>query len=224
MDGNTFCTTLYPRLFTIDLKIMEHKVFFTELLSLCEADDVSLQKLPCYKSINNLVPLRKSALRALAACHYIPECREKIFQVLFKALNSNNNELVESGFECMKSFLEGHAMELDIVATMCGNLARTAQDFRNINLNLLKRLNYLAQLFPAAFNDTKLCEFLLSDLRKWLEQAIVAYKQHLQVRWLYIFAEIPNFFLSRFSSSFRNSDPFSFTIYLEEKNLKSTNF
>ena len=83
MDGNTFCTTLYPRLFTIDLKIMEHKVFFTELLSLCEADDVSLQKLPCYKSINNLVPLRKSALRALAACHYIPECREKIFQVLF---------------------------------------------------------------------------------------------------------------------------------------------
>ena len=83
-DGNTFCTTLYPRLFTIDLKIMEHKVFFTELLSLCEADDVSLQKLPCYKSINNLVPLRKSALRALAACHYIPECREKIFQVLFK--------------------------------------------------------------------------------------------------------------------------------------------
>ena len=60
-------------------------------------------------------------------------------------------------------------------------LCFTAQDFRNINLNLLKRLNYLAQLFPAAFNDTKLCEFLLSDLRKWLEQAIVAYKQHLQV-------------------------------------------
>ena len=26
MDGNTFCTTLEPRLFTIDLKVMEHKV------------------------------------------------------------------------------------------------------------------------------------------------------------------------------------------------------
>ena len=36
MDGNTFCTTLSPRLFTIDLKVIEHKVFFTELLSLCE--------------------------------------------------------------------------------------------------------------------------------------------------------------------------------------------
>lgn len=180
MDGNTFCTTLQPRLFTIDLKIMEHKVFFTELLSLCEADDASLQKLPCYKSIPNLIPLRKSALRALAACHYIPECREKIFQVLFKALNNGNNELVEAGFECMKRFLEGHNMELEMVGTMCKNLAQQASNYQNINLNLLQRLNFLAQLFPAAFNETKLCEFLLVDLRKWLEQAIVAYKQHLQ--------------------------------------------
>ena len=130
MDGNTFCTTLEPRLFTIDLKIMEHKVFFTELLSLCEADDASLQKLPCYKSITNLVPLRKSALRALAACHYIPECREKIFQVLFKALNNGNNELVEAGFECMKKFLSGHPMESDIVIQMARQLAQTVQDFR----------------------------------------------------------------------------------------------
>ena len=81
-------------------------------------------------------------------------------------------------------------MELDIVATMCGNLARTAQDFRNINLNLLKSLNYLAQLFPAAFNDTKLCDFLLNDLRKWLEQAIVAYKQHLQVNTCAFFSKL----------------------------------
>ena len=50
-----------------------------------------------------------------------------IYYSLIKALNSNNNELVESGFECMKSFLEGHTMELDIVATMCGNLARTGK-------------------------------------------------------------------------------------------------
>ncbi len=87
---------------------MEHKVFFTELLSLCEVDDASLQKLPCYKSIADLVPLRKSALRALAACYYIPECREKIFSVLYsKALNNTNNELVEAGYDCMKSFIAG---------------------------------------------------------------------------------------------------------------------
>ena len=31
MEGNTFCTTLEPRLFTIDLNTVEHKVFFTEV-------------------------------------------------------------------------------------------------------------------------------------------------------------------------------------------------
>ena len=62
MEGNTFCTTLEPRLFTIDLTTVEHKVFFTELLNLCEADDAALLKLPCYKSVNNLVPLKKSGL------------------------------------------------------------------------------------------------------------------------------------------------------------------
>lgn len=30
-DGNTFCTTLQPRLFTIDLNVLEHQVFFTEV-------------------------------------------------------------------------------------------------------------------------------------------------------------------------------------------------
>ena len=30
-DGNTFCTSLTPRLFSIDLSIPEHKVFFNEV-------------------------------------------------------------------------------------------------------------------------------------------------------------------------------------------------
>ena len=53
-----------------------------------------LGKLPCYKGVN-LVPLRASALKALASCHYIQEkhCREKIFQVLYKSLEKNDQEL-----------------------------------------------------------------------------------------------------------------------------------
>ncbi len=31
MDGNTFCTSLSPRLFSINLTIAEHKVFFQEV-------------------------------------------------------------------------------------------------------------------------------------------------------------------------------------------------
>ena len=115
MDGNTFCTTLNPRLFTIELKVMEHKVFFTELLALCEQDDANLQKLPCYKNVTNLVPLRQSALRALAACHYIPECRDKIFTVLYKSLQSSNAEIAETSFECMRSFTAGFQIDMEMV-------------------------------------------------------------------------------------------------------------
>ena len=31
MDGNTFCTSLSPRLFSINLTIPEHKIFFQEV-------------------------------------------------------------------------------------------------------------------------------------------------------------------------------------------------
>lgn len=76
MDGNTFCTSLTPRLFSIDLSITEHKVFFNEvgvvsglmgvvlchvlfqLLALCETEDTQLSKLPCYRSVPSLIPLK----------------------------------------------------------------------------------------------------------------------------------------------------------------------
>ena len=157
--------------------VMEHKVFFTELLSLCETDDQSLQKLPCYKSISNLVPLRKSALRALSACHYIPECREKIFTVLYqKALNSHNNELVEAGYECMKKFTAGFKIDMETVTNMTRTMLQTLGDYRNLNINMITRLYYLAELFPTVFNE-KLCEQLLQLLKKWLEAAILGFKQ-----------------------------------------------
>lgn len=34
MEGNTFCTTLQPRLFTMDLGVVEHKVFYTEVCAM----------------------------------------------------------------------------------------------------------------------------------------------------------------------------------------------
>ena len=176
MDGNTFCTTLSPRLFTIDLKVMEHKVFFTELFTLCEQDDANLQKFPCYKNVVNLVPLRQSALRALAACHYIPECRDKIFNVLYKSLQSTNAEIAEASFECMKSFIEGFQIDMELVHQVMRQLLLNLGDYRNLNLSLIQRLAYLAQLFSNVFSE-KLCEQLLQHLKKWLEVAIVTQKQ-----------------------------------------------
>ena len=142
MDGNMFCTTLTPRLFTIgslhklmlffsihiglmniknlikflDTTIKEHKLFITDLISLCNTEDTKLNSLSCYKNITNFIPLRVSALRALAACHYLEsDIRESIFHVLYKTLEGPNAELQETAFECMKKFIAGYQIEKDLV-------------------------------------------------------------------------------------------------------------
>lgn len=175
MDGNTFCTTLNPRLFTIDLTVNEHKTFFQELLALCELEDCHLHKLPCYKSVSNLIPVRKSALRALAACHYIEKCRDKIFQVLYKALEKPNAELQEAAFECMQKFICGFQIDMSLVQQIMRPMLLTLGDHRNLSLNCVKRLYYLTQLFPSTFSIT-LCEQLLQHLKKLLESLIQAHK------------------------------------------------
>lgn len=92
-------------------------MFYHEVLTLSDAEDTTLNKLDCYKTVTNLIPLRKSALRALAACHYIPNgCREKIFSILFKALEKNNVELQEAAFECMQNFLQGCTVDKETVS------------------------------------------------------------------------------------------------------------
>ena len=70
-------------------------------MNLCDSDDQTLAKLPCYRSVPSLVPLKVSGLAALAACHYLPEMREKIFSVLYKAINSSVKELQVAGKEAM---------------------------------------------------------------------------------------------------------------------------
>ncbi|XP_012223234.1 transformation/transcription domain-associated protein isoform X2 [Linepithema humile] len=175
LDGNTFCTTLNPRLFTIDVNITEHQTFFQELLILCEADEITLSKFPCYKSISNLMPLKKSALRALAACHYIMCCREKIFAALYKALEKSNAELQETAFECMKMFIAGFQIEMESVHTIMRPMLLTLGDHRNLSLNCVRKLSYLTQLFPSTFSIT-LCEQLLQHLKKLLENLIQSHK------------------------------------------------
>lgn len=175
MDGNTFCTTLNPRLFTVDLTVVEHKVFFQELVTLCEADEAGLNKLACYKSVSNLMPLRKSALRALAACHYIVGFREKIFAVLYKALEKFNAELQETAFECMKTFISGYQIDMEIVHSIMRPMLLTLGDHRNLSLNCVRRLSYLTQLFPSTFSIT-LCEQLLQHVKKLLDTLVQSHK------------------------------------------------
>ncbi|XP_077358463.1 transformation/transcription domain-associated protein isoform X1 [Festucalex cinctus] len=175
MEGNTFCTTLQPRLFTMDLNVIEHKVFYTELLNLCEADDATLMKLPCYKSLPSLVPLRIAALNALAACNYLPLSREKIIAALFKALNSTNSELQEAGEACMRKFLEGATIEVDQIHTHMRPLLMMLGDYRSLTLNVVNRLTSVTRLFPNSFND-KFCDQMMQHLRKWMEVVVITHK------------------------------------------------
>lgn len=103
------------------MKIQEHETFIDDLLSLCNTDDAKLNNFSCYKSITNFIPLRISALRVLAACHYLEGVRDKIFQVLYKTLEKPNAELQETAFECMKKFIAGYTVEKKLVSAKMFN-------------------------------------------------------------------------------------------------------
>lgn len=181
MDGNTFCTTLEPRLFTLDLNMNEHKFFYTELLMLVETEDSYLAKLSCYKNIANLVPLRKSALKALAACHYIPQIREKIFPTLYKALNNSSHpELQETAFECLKKFQSGCQIDMEMVHAAMRPLLGLVCHYRSVTLPVIHHLSYLTQLFPYTFNE-KLCEQLTQHVKNLIEVASLTRKQNTSV-------------------------------------------
>lgn len=102
----------------LDLNNTYHKLFFQELLALSDAEDSVLLKLDCYKNVTNMGPLRKSALKALAACHYITDTanREKILNILFKVMEKNNADIQDAAYECMKKFFSGIKCEKDIVS------------------------------------------------------------------------------------------------------------
>ncbi|XP_046866072.1 transcription-associated protein 1 [Drosophila willistoni] len=177
MDGNTFCTTLEPRLFTIDLTNTYHKLFFHELLTLSEAEDATLAKLDCYKNVSNLIPLRTSALRALAACHYITDVgyKEKIINIIFKVMENDKPELQETAYMCMKHFITGITLEKEKIQAAMRPLLSKLGDHRNLSIPAIKRLSYFTQLFPQMFNE-KLSEQILQHCAKIIEIFVNNYK------------------------------------------------
>lgn len=113
----TFLWPSYPDL-SPDLTNPDHKTFFDELVTLCEYDDTQLQKLPCYKGLSNLIPIRTAMLRLLAACHYMPDRRRDIFQHLYKALSSTTSELQDVGYNCIKDILGKYEIDVEMVSSL----------------------------------------------------------------------------------------------------------
>jgi len=114
-----------------------HKLFFHELLTLSEAEDATLAKLDCYKNVPNLIPLRTSALRALAACHYISDIgyKEKIINIIFKVMESDKSELQTTAFHCMKHFITGVTLEKEKVC-FCMIFERKYCQFQNKHITV----------------------------------------------------------------------------------------
>jgi transformation/transcription domain-associated protein len=178
MDACVFCTSIEPKLFTLDITIMTHKCFFHEVLTLAEVEDFFLSKFDCFKNVTNLIPLRKSALRCLASCHYLgherKNVKEKIFNVLYKALEKSP-ELQETAFECMQKYNLGATADKESLLSNSRPLLLALGDHRNLTISIVKRLSYLTQLFPAMFNE-KLCDQLLEIIKKMLQSSIAANK------------------------------------------------
>ncbi len=68
---------------------------------------------------------------------------------------------------------------MEIVHTSMRPLLLKLGDHRSLNLHVIQQLSYLTQLFPNTFNE-KLCEQLLTHLKKLLEVANMAQKSGTQ--------------------------------------------
>ncbi|MEQ2174097.1 hypothetical protein GOODEAATRI_004275, partial [Goodea atripinnis] len=69
MEGNTFCTTLQPRLFTMDLNVMEHKVFYTEFLegATIEVDQIHTHMRPLLMMLGDYRSLTLNVVNRLTS-------------------------------------------------------------------------------------------------------------------------------------------------------------
>ena len=112
-------------------------------------------KLPCYKSVTSFSQLRVSALAALTSCHYIVQAREKIFNVLAKAINSSSPEVMKAGKKNMQKFIAGGALESvkDLVSVNIRPLLQMLGNYRSLNMSVLQVIMDLKRGF-LTFNSS----------------------------------------------------------------------
>lgn len=99
----------------------------------------------------------------MAGYHYFRDERKKVFDAMYKWLQSSNAELQEAAQECMQRFICEFHMDTEHVHSSMRPLLLTLGDYRDLTLNIIKVLSSLTQLFPNMFNE-KLCEQLLVRL------------------------------------------------------------
>ncbi|XP_033220023.1 transformation/transcription domain-associated protein-like [Belonocnema kinseyi] len=172
MEGNTFCLNINPSLFSVNLEIPEHKMFYQDLLFIIMFPDDRLLRKPCYKSVTDFTPLKKSAIRAFASYQNLCKCRDDIFKVLYTALDKPN-EIRETAFECMKKLNSVFPVKKELVDANVESMIESFKDPRNIKTNSLKRLVYMSEIFPYVFSGM-LCDQMFQHLKVFLENLVEA--------------------------------------------------
>lgn len=170
MEANTFLQSLNPRFFTMDPNDVDHKNFFQHVYNICESPDEALIKMPCYKSVDSLIPLRKAAMRALASWHYMSNVSQKIFNVLYMTLDKPNDELQTAAFQAMKTFANGSPIESKTMYEVAKPFLETLKDYKKFDLKEAKKLSYITQSFPSIFNE-KDCHQLLVNLKNLFQDS-----------------------------------------------------
>jgi len=177
LDGNTFCISLEPRLFMHDVNQPEHRIFISELIALSEADDAALSKLPCYKNVTNLIPVRLSVMRCLGAIcpgSSAPN-RVKMLAIFMKGLCHPNTEIQNAAHGALRKYLDaGFAVEQNILTAAVRPILVEFTCFRSIKTTSLVHMGHLYRLFPQMFYD-HVWHNMIQLLRKSLEMSIVAH-------------------------------------------------
>ncbi|CAG7721830.1 unnamed protein product [Allacma fusca] len=177
LNGNTFCMNIRPKLFSADLSVQEHRIFISELVALCEADDAGLLKLPCYKNVTNLIPVRIAVIRVLACVNITGAFKDKIVSIFMKALCNSNHELQKAAFESLKKFGEENKIDMEPVQAAIRPLLGSLSQMRTISSPILYQISYLYKLYPQIVSE-KVWEQLLQILRKVLEIALVNHSKN----------------------------------------------
>ncbi|RNA03191.1 Transformation transcription domain-associated, partial [Brachionus plicatilis] len=198
LESLEFCSSAQPQLLTIQLSNQDHQNLYNEIISICEQEDSSLSKLACYKSLTDLTPIRKAALNCLASFYHLLDQREQILNILHKSLESPLKQIQQVSFNCLKNYNknsenyatqmsqsqtlpsnENHRQIIQIAADYLREYLHPLTEYIYMKKDVVQHLSYITKLYPTILND-KFTEYLLSHLKRWLEDTFQIFKENLE--------------------------------------------
>ena len=181
LDVYLFFRSLEPKISYITLF---HDNLYKELLALIN-DDNDLSKYSSYRSltqqqlVQNLLVLKKLALRTLAEYHEQIDYRDRVLRLFYTFLTTiQSNELQLIAYESIEKFLTGpqnDQLRLQSVSAYLQQISISEQDKTDLTPQTAQTLFYLAKLSPNSF-DERLCEKIFTFIRLLLQNVASTFR------------------------------------------------